>query len=39
MSPAINKGSGLQCFEHSDLIEIGDEIIFHLHSGLQHIAN
>ena len=37
MSPALNGSSVIRRFEHSDVIEICDEIIFDFYTGLSHM--
>ena len=37
MSPTLKGSSAIQCFEHSDAIEICDGIIFNFYTGLPHI--
>ena len=38
MSPALNRSSAIQCFQHSDSIEISDGIIFDLYTGLPRMV-
>ena len=39
MSPALNGSSVLQCFEHSNVIEICNGVMFDFYLGLPQIGN
>ena len=37
MSATLNGSSALQCFEHSDVVEIRNRVMFDFYPGLPHI--